>query len=267
VPLPTALEDPEIFSVEAPPPPEVREVIRPVRTPNAASHSLSGLLMWFLLGVVLAVSAFAGLRWWYRQQPHADQGTVELSPILNSAVEASTRQEPASAPRAADATVVAEPKPKPSPKQSREPEVVLRDAKLPNPPRALAAPSAPEPSALIAASKLDSPLVEVLSAPAATPRWVISSSAPIPAKLLHKVQPLYPQTALARHVEGTVLLRALVSHKGEVKSVTVIQGNEMLAQAAVRAVKQWRYSPAQLDGQPVDAEANITISFSANLNH
>jgi protein TonB len=264
VPLPTALDDPLSFTVEAPPPPEVCEVIRPVRAAQSAPHSFSSLMMWFLLGVVIAVSAFAVVRWRYNQPTHAAQGSVELSPILNTAVEASSRPEPvpASSVTPAATTAAPAPKPKPSPKQTREPEVPVREAKLPSTPQPQPAPSAPDSLALVSASKLDSPLVAVLSAPAAAPRWVIASSAPVPARLVHRIEPVYPKAAMARHIEGTVVLHAIVTHKGAVHSVTVVKGNDLLAQAAVQAVKQWRYSPAQLDGQPVDADANITISFS-----
>ncbi len=268
VPLPAALEDPASFMLAMPSVPEAKEVIRPVRTPEPTSRGLSRLLLWFLVGVVLAVSAVAGVRWWYGQQPRPAPGSVELSPLLSSAVEASERQTPGpllSMPaRAADVTELAA-KPKPSPKASREPEVVLKNTKLPESSPSAATPSAPEVSRIISGSKLDSPLVAVLSAPAATPRWVIASSSPVPAKLRRKVDPVYPTAAVARRIEGKVLLHAIVSHKGIVQAVTVLQGNDLLAQAAVHAVKQWQYSPAQVDGQSVDAEANITIRFS--LSH
>ncbi len=267
VPLPAALEDPASFTLAVPPEPEVKEVIRPVRTPEPTARGLSRLLLWFLVGVVLAVSAVAGVRWWYGQQPRPAPGSVELSSLLSSAVEASARQARGALLSVPPPAEVAEPvaKPKPSPKASREPEVVLKNAKLPETPRPAVAPSALEISPAISGSKPDSPLVAVLSAPTAPPRWVIASSSPIPAKLLHKVDPVYPTTAVARRIEGKVLLHAIVSHKGTVQAVTVLRGNDLLAQAAVHAVKQWQYSPAQVDGQPVDAEANITISFS--LNH
>jgi TonB family protein len=266
VPLPTALDSADTFAVETTAAPVERETIRPLRTPEASSRGLPRLLGWFVLGVVLAVSGVAGVRWWRTQQTLAAPPSVELSRLLNTSGEATGPQAPAAEASVATENAVLEPapKPKPSPKQTRDAEAVLAATRLPQALPPVSAPKAPEAAALITASKLDSPLVAVISAPVATPRWVIASSSPVPAKLLHKVDPVYPPAAVAHRIEGKVLLRATVTYKGTVQGVSILQGNQLLAQAAVHAVKQWRYSPAQLDGQAVDADANITISFSLN---
>ncbi len=64
-------------------------------------------------------------------------------------------------------------------------------------------------------------------------------------RLIHRVEPDYPPDARTQHVEGTVILDAEIKENGHVGTVAVLSGNEVLAEAAVRAVKQWRYQPAR----------------------
>jgi TonB family protein len=79
----------------------------------------------------------------------------------------------------------------------------------------------------------------------------------------HRVQPVYPRFALERKLEGAVVLEATIADSGRVQSVRVISGQAVLALAAVEAVKQWRYRPTLLDGKPVSAQTQITITFKA----
>lgn len=71
------------------------------------------------------------------------------------------------------------------------------------------------------------------------------------------VYPVAPNPNLV----GKVVLKAVVGNDGAVKQVEVLSGNRALASAAVRAVRQWRYAPPQLDGHTVEAETHVTISF------
>lgn len=64
-------------------------------------------------------------------------------------------------------------------------------------------------------------------------------------RLIHRVEPDYPPDARTRHLEGTVILDAEIKENGHVGTVAVLSGDEVLAEAAVRAVKQWRYQPAR----------------------
>jgi TonB family protein len=80
-------------------------------------------------------------------------------------------------------------------------------------------------------------------------------------RLSHKVDPTYPKEARAQHIEGAVLLDALVGEDGNVHEVTVTSGPPLLARAAAQAVKQWRYQPFQLNGKPVSLHNQITIQF------
>jgi len=82
------------------------------------------------------------------------------------------------------------------------------------------------------------------------------------ANLIHDVSPQYPQEAGRARIEGTVVLMALIDKDGTVKDVRVESGLPILAQAAIDAVKQWRYRPYLMDGEPVEVDSRITINFT-----
>lgn len=81
-------------------------------------------------------------------------------------------------------------------------------------------------------------------------------------RLLSKITPGYPAIARAARVEGTVVLQAIISKSGAIENLRVISGPAMLQQAAIDAVKQWRYQPYELDGQPVEVETTINVVFT-----
>jgi TonB family protein len=80
--------------------------------------------------------------------------------------------------------------------------------------------------------------------------------------ILHKVQPVYPPAAKAARIQGTVLMRAVISKEGIIKDLSVISGPKELEDAAVGAVQQWRYRPYLMKGEPVEVETTITVIFS-----
>ncbi|PYU57967.1 MAG: hypothetical protein DMG55_18190 [Acidobacteria bacterium] len=84
-----------------------------------------------------------------------------------------------------------------------------------------------------------------------------------PAKLLHRVEPTYPPLAAQAHVSGTVRLHANVGKDGSVLEVEALSGPPLLLQSAMNAVKQWRYSPALLNGHPVEVDTTIDVEFHA----
>ncbi len=79
--------------------------------------------------------------------------------------------------------------------------------------------------------------------------------------LTKKVQPVYPRNALAMHVEGAVELLATISKTGDISHVKVVSGDGQLAKAATDAVKQWKYKPYLLNGEPVEIQTQVTINF------
>ncbi len=82
------------------------------------------------------------------------------------------------------------------------------------------------------------------------------------ANLLHDVAPQYPPEAGRQRIEGMVVLMAVIGKDGAVQDVQVLSGLPLLAQAAIDAVKQWRYKPYLLNGEPVEIDSRITINFT-----
>lgn len=80
-------------------------------------------------------------------------------------------------------------------------------------------------------------------------------------KLIHRVQPIYPSLATANRTEGDVEVEALIDQTGKVTSTKAISGPVLLRGAAMDAVRQWRYSPALLDGKPISMQYKVTVSF------
>lgn len=86
------------------------------------------------------------------------------------------------------------------------------------------------------------------------------------AQLLKKVEPIYPHIAVLTGKQGDVKLHAYIAKDGSIESLTVLSGEPLLIYAAVDAVKQWRYRPYILNGEPVEVETFITVSFKGIRN-
>jgi TonB family protein len=84
----------------------------------------------------------------------------------------------------------------------------------------------------------------------------------VPARLIHKVKPIYPPAAVEARIQGSVVLQALVAKDGAVRDVRLISGPPILAAAAIDAIKQWQYRPADLNGQPFEWESLVTVKFT-----
>jgi protein TonB len=80
--------------------------------------------------------------------------------------------------------------------------------------------------------------------------------------LIQKTLPVYPPIARASRTEGRVELQAIISKFGTIENLHVVSGSPMLQQAAIEAVKQWRYRPYMLNGEPVEVETTINVIFS-----
>lgn len=83
-----------------------------------------------------------------------------------------------------------------------------------------------------------------------------------PDRLVHRVDPEYPESAKSQHIEGPVVLDAQVLGDGSVGNIAIVAGHPVLAQAATQAVKQWKYQPYMVDGRPVERQERITVKFS-----
>ena len=81
------------------------------------------------------------------------------------------------------------------------------------------------------------------------------------AQLISRIEPRYPPLALQIKKEGTVILHAIISRDGSITALDVLSGHPLLVKAALDAVRQWRYRPTLLNGEPVEVETTITVIF------
>jgi len=93
------------------------------------------------------------------------------------------------------------------------------------------------------------------------PKRVRVSQGVSQALLIKKGEPEYPQEARDKRIEGTVVLQVQISEAGDVTEVRLISGHPLLAPPAIEAVKQWKYKPYLLNGEPVQVETRVTVDF------
>jgi len=82
------------------------------------------------------------------------------------------------------------------------------------------------------------------------------------AMLVHRVMPVYPPDAKGAHISGTVLLHLIIDKGGAVEKVEYISGPPELKTSAMDAIKQWRYKPTLLNGEPVEVDTMISVVFT-----
>ena len=102
--------------------------------------------------------------------------------------------------------------------------------------------------------------VEKAAAPVASKPVRVSTTIQA-AKLMRQVKPAYPPLAVQAHISGTVRLAAVISRDGFIQNLQVVSGHPLLTTAAVEAVKQWRYQPTLLSGEPVEVITQIDVNF------
>jgi len=96
----------------------------------------------------------------------------------------------------------------------------------------------------------------------ATPQRVRVSQGVSSGLLVRKVQPAYPPLARQARIQGQVLLRAVISKDGSIENLQLVSGHPMLVQSALDAVKQWKYRPYLLNGEPVEVDTEIVVNFT-----
>jgi protein TonB len=101
-----------------------------------------------------------------------------------------------------------------------------------------------------------------LKVKAEAPKKVNISAGVAVGLLLQKTQPTYPPIAKAARVSGTVVLQATISRTGSIENLRVVSGPAMLQQAALDAVKTWRYRPYLLNNEPVEVETTVNVIFT-----
>jgi periplasmic protein TonB len=96
----------------------------------------------------------------------------------------------------------------------------------------------------------------------AIPQRIRISAGVTKGLLIHRVEPTYPTLAKSARVQGDVVLSAVIDSNGQIQNLQLVSGHPMLVPAAITAVKQWRYKPYLLNGQPVEVETTITVIFT-----
>jgi len=79
--------------------------------------------------------------------------------------------------------------------------------------------------------------------------------------LTYRVEPVYPPEAKQNGIEGTVKIHVTVDADGSVKNIKLVSGPPLLALSALDAAQYWRYMPALLNGQPIETEQDLEITF------
>ena len=80
-------------------------------------------------------------------------------------------------------------------------------------------------------------------------------------KVVHRVPPIYPPAAKAKGIEGTVVVEVLIDKHGKLAKARIISGPEILGDAALKAIKAWKFEPATAQGQPVEETTQIKVAF------
>jgi protein TonB len=104
--------------------------------------------------------------------------------------------------------------------------------------------------------------VQNTSSSAAPANRVSVSANVVAASLITKINPEYPVEARAKNIQGEVVLHAIIDKEGNVSQIKVWSGDDALAKSAVEAVRQWKYRPMLVDGDPKEVDTTITVTFS-----
>jgi len=144
--------------------------------------------------------------------------------------------------------------------------LVLKGGTVPKIHSKTAAADAPAPSMIgMATAGAGAPPPDLVGAESSAPKPILQtlsvSQGVSQGLLLKKVQPTYPKNALLMRIEGAVELMATISKTGDISHIKVLSGDSQLSRAAAEAVKQWKYKPYLLNGEPVEIQTQVTINF------
>ena len=95
-----------------------------------------------------------------------------------------------------------------------------------------------------------------------TPQRVPASEKVMERLVVSKVAPVYPPLARQARIQGTVIAQIVISKTGNVESVQLFSGHPILAPAAIEAIKQWKFKPFELNGEPVEVETRAKVNFT-----
>ena len=97
---------------------------------------------------------------------------------------------------------------------------------------------------------------------APVPTRIIVSQGVMTGNILSRPQPTYPAIAKSARIQGTVVLSATISKTGTIENLSVVSGPQMLTQSALDAVRNWRYKPYLLNGEPVEVKTTVSVNFT-----
>jgi TonB family protein len=80
--------------------------------------------------------------------------------------------------------------------------------------------------------------------------------------IVTQVQPKYPEKARKNRIQGPVRLHVVISKEGDVATTDLVDGDPLLAPAAIKAVKQWKYKPYLLNAEPIEVDTQVVVSFT-----
>jgi TonB family protein len=176
------------------------------------------------------------------------KGSTSSAPVKSAAKEKAAPEE---APEESDAAPEAAP-------------LMVKGGKAPEKPKSAAA-EVSAPSMIGMATPASAPppdLVPTTTSEFKPKLQMMSVSQGVSQGLLYKkISPVYPPNALRLRIEGTVELMATISKSGDITQVKVVSGDSQLSKAAADAVKQWKYKPYLLNGEPVEIQTQVTIKF------
>ena len=108
-------------------------------------------------------------------------------------------------------------------------------------------------------------MVPRLAKPAPTVQRVRVSQGVTKGMVVYQVEPTYPPLAREARIQGVVVLTAIIDKNGNIQNLRLVSGHPMLTPAAINVVKQWRYKPYLLNGQPVEVETTVTVTFQLQM--
>ena len=115
---------------------------------------------------------------------------------------------------------------------------------------------------IISSTPLVAPPPPVKKAPPPPPKRIRVGGAVQKANLIRQVRPVYPPLARQARIQGTVKLTAIIAKNGSIEKLEVVSGHPLLIPSALQAVKQWRYKPTLLNGQPVEVVTQVDVNFT-----
>jgi protein TonB len=98
--------------------------------------------------------------------------------------------------------------------------------------------------------------------PAAAPARIKQGGEVTAASIISQTRPVYPSLARQARIQGAVVLHAIIDKDGKVAQLEIVSGHPLLVQSALDAVKQWRYKATQLNGEPVEVDTTIQVTFT-----